>query len=182
LQSLLGDDKNLGRRILRHGIKREVTMKHLLTIFIALAYDMIALSFCMPHPSPVDAADCRNIPSSGPKIKIENPWTLAGESEPAAFMTIHNCGNEDDALVKAASNLGGTTTLMSSGVKDGKFAMSDVTQVAIPAGKKVEFKSNSYHVMFKGPAQTIKDGDRVELTLSFQKAGDIQVTSRVKSQ
>jgi copper(I)-binding protein len=82
--------------------------------------------------------------------------------------------------VKAMSNLEGMTKLMNFEMKDGKSMMMDISQIDIPAGKKVILKSGGYHVMFMNLKQDLKPGDPVELTLTFKNAGDIKVSPIVK--
>ena len=99
----------------------------------------------------------------------------------AAFMVIHNCTGQAESIVKATSNLDGMTSLMYFEVKDGKSAMATISQIDIPAGKKVELKSGSYHVMFMNLKKDLKPGDLVEVTLTFKNAGEIKVTPTVKN-
>jgi len=178
-----------------------------------------------PVPAPTvavaaDAADCTNLPATGPKIKIEGPWvpstnvaelnaaassaSMGGSSSAmgmgssssamsssgmamtnaintAAFMVIHNCTGQAESIVKVTSNLDGMTSLMNFEIKDGKSAMATISQIDIPAGKKVELKSGSYHVMFMNLKKDLKPGDTVQVTLTFKNAGDIIVTPTVKN-
>lgn len=182
-------------------------MKRLMVLLTSLLLGILALSACATAKPALasDTADCGNLPAAGQKIKIEKPWARATEGgqpassagpamggmgsgmkmnssiKTASFMVIHNCGVQLDTLVKATSNLDGMTTLMNFEMKDGKSTMMDISRIDIPAGKKVELKSGGYHVMFMNLKKDLKSGDRVELTLSFKNAGDIQITLPVES-
>jgi periplasmic copper chaperone A len=179
-------------------------MKRQIAFVIAILTIALALAACaVPAPTQAaDAADCTNLAANGPRIKITSPWASAtdtGETgapakapamgssmkmpasiKTAAFMIIHNCGNQAETLVKAQSNLEGMTQLMSFEIKDGKSAMVDVSQIDIPAGKKVELKLGGFHVMFMNLKRDLRPGDPVELILSFKNAGDLRVSPVVK--
>jgi periplasmic copper chaperone A len=179
-------------------------LKQQMSLSVFLLVGVLVLSACA-GPAPTlapDAADCSNLSSTSPTIKIESSWaratdsgettsalaapamgtgsSMGGSIKTAAFMVIHNCGTQADTLVKAKSNLDGMTTLMSFEVKDGKSAMMDVSQIDIPAGKKVELKSGGYHIMFMNLKNDLKPGFPLELTLTFKNAGDIKLTPTVK--
>ena len=49
----------------------------------------------------------------------------------------------------------------------------------IKPGETVEFKPGGYHVMFMGLKQGLKEGQTVKGTLTFEKAGTIDVEYRV---
>jgi len=44
----------------------------------------------------------------------------------------------------------------------------------------VELKPGSYHIMLIGLKQDLKPGDRIEITLRFEKAGEIKVNAPVR--
>lgn len=47
--------------------------------------------------------------------------------------------------------------------------------VAVAPGQTVKFAPGSYHIMLLGLKQPLKAGDRFPLTLSFEKAGQVEV-------
>lgn len=51
----------------------------------------------------------------------------------------------------------------------------------IKPGETVEFKPDSYHAMFVGLKQPLKQGDHVKGTLTFEKAGALEVEFTVES-
>jgi copper(I)-binding protein len=46
----------------------------------------------------------------------------------------------------------------------------------------VELKPGGFHMMLMGLTRPLKTGDKVQLTLNFEKAGKIPVTAEVKEQ
>ena len=53
---------------------------------------------------------------------------------------------------------------------------------ALPAGGHIMMARGGHHVMFLGLTRPLQDGDNVQLTLEFEKAGDIAVTVPVDLQ
>ena len=62
----------------------------------------------------------------------------------------------------------------------GMLGMRPVDRVEIPAGGKLELKPGSYHIMLIGLNQELKVGDKIEITLKLEKAGDVKVTAEVR--
>ena len=52
--------------------------------------------------------------------------------------------------------------------------------VAIAPGSKVEFKPGGYHIMFLELKQPLKQDERVKGTLTFEKAGPVEVEFKVE--
>ena len=51
----------------------------------------------------------------------------------------------------------------------------------IPAGGSVELKSGSFHVMLIGLKEDLTSGTSYELTLTFEKAGDVTIVVPVQA-
>lgn len=58
----------------------------------------------------------------------------------------------------------------------GEMKMQQVMEIVLPAGTAVELKPGGYHVMFIGLVSPLKTGDTLELTLTFQNAGEVVVS------
>jgi hypothetical protein len=118
----------------------------------------------------------------------------------AAYMVIENSGSEADALTGAASPAAKTVEVhetvamesaapsdamgspmpSASGETGGMMGMQPIARLEIPAGGSVELKPGSYHIMLIGLNQELKVGDKIEITLTFEKAGDVKVTAEVR--
>ena len=57
----------------------------------------------------------------------------------------------------------------------GEMKMQQVMEIALPAGTAVELKPGGYHVMFIGLVNPLQTGETIELTLTFQNAGEVVV-------
>jgi copper(I)-binding protein len=127
------------------------------------------------------------------EVAITDAWarpSSAMASAGAAYMTIQNNGTATDALVGASSPAATTvevheTVVMGSPAPGasgdgGMMGMQPVERLEIPAGGSVELKPGSYHIMLIGLKQDLKVGDSIEITLKFEKVGEIKVTAAVR--
>ena len=53
--------------------------------------------------------------------------------------------------------------------------MREVDSIELPAGQEVKLEPGGYHIMLLDLKQPIEMGDTIEVTLDFQKAGEINV-------
>ena len=101
------------------------------------------------------------------------PGSMAG----AAFMTIENTGDSDDRLVDAAAEVAEKVELHThKHGSDGTMQMVHVPEgFAIPAHGTHVLERGADHVMFMGLKEMPADGATVHLTLTFEKAGAIEL-------
>jgi len=143
---------------------------------------------------------------SGGGIKVTEPWARASSmmaAAGAAYMKIENTGSAADALVGAASpaaktvevhetvamesempaasdGMGMESPMPSEGTDGGMMGMRPIARLEIPAGGSVELKPGSYHIMLIGLNQELKPGDKIEITLTFEQAGEVTVSAEVR--
>ena len=112
-------------------------------------------------------------------LEIDHPWTRAtpdGANVAAGYMTLKNSGASADHLVGGTLDGVQKVEIHEMAMKDGVMTMRPVAGgVAIPASGAVTLKPGSYHVMFIGLTQPLKEGTKVNGTLTFEKAGTVQV-------
>ena len=136
-------------------------------------------------------------------LTITDPWSrtspmVAGAG--AAFMVIDNTGSAADALVggsspvakavevhesyvvEAASPDASAMPQASTGMGGVMMGMRKIDRLEIPAGGTMELKPGSYHVMLIELTRELTVGEKIELTLTFEKAGDVKVTAEVRGQ
>ncbi|MEN3034418.1 MAG: copper chaperone PCu(A)C [Aquificaceae bacterium] len=112
-------------------------------------------------------------------IQIKNAWVREvpqGSRATAAYMLIENKSSQPDKLLQASSPVAGTTELHET--VDGK--MRKIQSIEVPANSKVELKPGGLHVMLIDLKNPIKEGDKVDLTLKFEKAGEVKLQLPVK--
>jgi len=136
------------------------------------------------------AAGCS---SGSASILVADPWARASSamaSAGAAYMKIENTGSAVDALIGASSPAATTaevheTLAMGSPAPGasgdgGMMGMRPIARLEIPAGGSVELKPGSYHIMLIGLKHDLKPGDTIEITLKFERVGEIKVTATVR--
>jgi copper(I)-binding protein len=93
----------------------------------------------------------------------------------ASFMVIENTGSDADRLIAVSSDVAKRTELHThKDIGDGTMKMIHVEEgFEIPAGGKHMLQRGGDHVMFMGLTRGLEHGDVVNITLTFEKAGDI---------
>lgn len=112
-------------------------------------------------------------------LEISVPWTRAtppGAANGGGFVTITNTGTTDDRLVGAASPIAGKVELHTMEMADGVMKMRPVEGgIPVPAGETVQLAPGGEHIMFMGLDAPIETGSLVPVTLTFEKAGSIEL-------
>lgn len=122
--------------------------------------------------------------AQGASIQIEQPWaraTPAGAMSGAVYMTINNKSNDADRLTGAASDVAKASQIHEMKVVGGVMKMREISGgLAVPANGSVVLKPGGYHVMLIDLKKPLKAGETVQLTLTFEKAGKVEVSAPVK--
>ncbi|MDH4414354.1 MAG: DUF1775 domain-containing protein [Rhizobium sp.] len=101
---------------------------------------------------------------------------LPGQPVGGGFITITNKGGEDDRLISASSAQAGEVQLHEMAMEGDVMKMRQLTDgIAIPAGQTVELTPGGLHLMFFKVAEAFKEGATVNVTLTFEKAGAVDV-------
>jgi periplasmic copper chaperone A len=96
----------------------------------------------------------------------------------AGYMQIKNASGTDDRLMGVTSDFA-DAMLHETRMNGDVASMQEVAAIDIPAGSTVDFKGGGLHVMFTNLKQDLKEGDTVNWTLQFEKAGNITVPATV---
>jgi copper(I)-binding protein len=116
------------------------------------------------------------------QIEIDNAWTRAtppGAKTAAGYMTIRNQSSSPDRLIRAASPLAARVE-MHVHLHDGDvMRMRQVKGYDIPAQGSLELKPGGAHLMFVDVKRSFKEGEKIPVTLRFERAGEMKVEFRV---
>jgi periplasmic copper chaperone A len=116
------------------------------------------------------------------QIKIDNAWaraTAPGAKIAAGYMTIQNAAAAPERLV-AASSPAAEKVETHLTVKDGDiFRMREVKGYEIPAHGSFELKPGGAHLMLVNIKAPLKEGDKVPLTLRFERSGEVKTELHV---
>ncbi len=114
------------------------------------------------------------------QLVIDHPYappSLAGTSNGVAYLKgIRNQGDAPDRLVSASTPVAERVEIHEMTHEGDVMRMRAVPGVELPAGQEVQLrKGQRYHLMLLGLRQPLKVGDRFDLTLKFEKAGETTV-------
>jgi hypothetical protein len=118
-------------------------------------------------------------------LKIGHPWSRAtpgGAKVGGGYLSIENTGAEPDRLVSVQVPFAGKTEIHEMATANGVMTMRPLEAgIAIAPGAKVEFKPGGYHIMFMELKQPLKQDERLKGTLTFEKAGPVEVEFKVEA-
>lgn len=115
--------------------------------------------------------------STGP-IAVVDAWapsTPGTLTTGAGYLTIINHQTNDDRLLSASSPWAETVTLHASTSDGGVVRMRELEAPVITAKGRLEFSPGGKHLMLTGLYSPLVAGDRVPVTLRFERAGEIKL-------
>ncbi|MEM1303233.1 MAG: copper chaperone PCu(A)C [Pseudomonadota bacterium] len=119
--------------------------------------------------------------ADGMGLMIDDPYARAATSTAksgAAFMSIMNHSDTDDQLIAASTDIATRVELHThTEDENGVMRMREVEGgIPIPAGETTMLERGGLHVMLMGLTEGLDQGDEIEVTLTFQNAGDMVLT------
>ncbi len=117
-------------------------------------------------------------------IELQDAYTramLPGQPVGGGFVTIRNTGGAD-RLVSASSPVAETVELHEMAMDGEVMKMRKLENgIEVPAGQTVDLKPGGLHMMFMQVKTPFKEGDSVAATLTFEKAGKVEITLPVRT-
>ena len=120
--------------------------------------------------------------SSHAQIQVEKPWaraTAPGAKVAGGYMLIRNAGAAADRLVAASSPAAAKVELHVHVNEGGVMKMREVPGYDVPARSTFELKPGGAHLMFMEIKRPFKEGEKLPVTLKFEKAGEIRAEFHV---
>lgn len=118
-------------------------------------------------------------------LVINAPWTRAtpgGAKVAGGYLTVTNTGKSPDRLVGGSFAQANRFEVHEMAMNNGVMTMRPVTGgLEIPPGGTVTLAPGGFHLMFMDLKQPLKEGETVKGTLTFEKAGSVDVTFDVRS-
>lgn len=144
----------------------------------------IALAACgqgaPPAPSETPSAT-----EFEPGISVSGAWAAAtpGAARVAAgYLSIMNGGPDEDRLLSAASPRAGRVEIHEMRMDGAMMQMRAVEGgLAVPVGAVTELAPGGMHIMFMDITGPFAEGETVPLTLTFEKAGAVEVSLPVQA-
>ncbi|EPX84080.1 copper chaperone PCu(A)C [Salipiger mucosus] len=112
-------------------------------------------------------------------ITVENAWSRAsiGTSRPgAAYMTIHNTGEDAASLTGLSTDLAAMAEIHRSTTNEENVtSMAPAGTIDIPAGETVALEPGGLHAMLMQLQRPMIEGESFSLTLEFSDGEEIEL-------
>ncbi len=162
----------------------------------ALRATAVVASVTPSHAAPMDIGDMPSgtmatggLPtgsgSSGDAVAIMNAWIREAHPDApvnAGYMTLINVGSEDVTLVKVESPAFEKVEPHEMAMSDGLMKMRHLDAVVVPAGGQARFEPGGRHLMLIGPERHLREGQTVDLTLTFKSGKKQTISVKVTDQ
>ena len=117
-------------------------------------------------------------------LVITQAWSRAtpgGAKIAGGYLTIENKGSAPDRLIGGTGEVAGKIEVHEMSMKDGVMTMRFLDKgLAIEPGKTVKLAPGGYHLMMLDLKSPLKQGDKVPVTLEFEKAGKVTLSLDVQ--
>ena len=128
-------------------------------------------------------------PASAEDVKagdlvISQAWSRAtpgGAKVAGGFLTIENKGTAPDKLISVSAEIAGKAEVHEMTMDNGVMKMRALDKgLVIEPGKTVKLAPGGYHLMLQELKGQFKEGEKVPVTLEFEKAGKVAVSLDVQ--
>jgi hypothetical protein len=134
--------------------------------------------------APFAAPACAEEVKAGDLV-ISQAWSRAtpgGAKIGGGYLTIENRGSTADRLIGGSADVAGKVEVHEMSMKNGVMTMRPLDNgLTIEAGKTVKLAPGGLHLMLFDLKSPLKQGDRMPVTLEFEKAGKVIVSLDVQS-
>lgn len=117
-------------------------------------------------------------------LVITQAWSRAtpgGAKIAGGYLTIENRGSSPDRLIGGSGDIAGKIEVHEMAVNNGVMTMRSLDRgLTIEPGKTVKLAPGGYHLMMFDLKSSLKQGERIPVTLEFEKAGKARVVLDVQ--
>jgi hypothetical protein len=117
-------------------------------------------------------------------LHIDHPFTRATARAgvtAAGYMVIRNGGAQPDRLIAAESPAARVMELHTMSMEQGVMRMRPVPAIDVPAGGEARLAPGGLHLMFIDTTARFERGQRIAVTLVFERAGRVPVEMAVEA-
>jgi copper(I)-binding protein len=140
---------------------------------------------CAAMLASVQGAPARADEVTAGDLVITQAWARAtpkGAKTGGGYLTIENKGSVPDRLVGGSADVASSVQVHEMSMERGVMKMRPVEGgLTIEPGKTVKLAPGGYHLMMMDLKKPLKQGDKVPVTLEFEKAGKATVSLDVGS-
>lgn len=106
--------------------------------------------------------------------------TIPNARVAGGYITITNNGKEADRLIGGSTDAAKKVEIHEMSMKDNVMKMRKLSEpLLIPAGETVKLGPIGFHIMFMDLVKPFKEGETVDVTLEFEKAGKVNLPFHV---
>jgi periplasmic copper chaperone A len=139
------------------------------------AYALLVFTFAAPaRAEEVKAGD----------LVITQAWSRAtpgGAKVAGGYLTIENKGSTPDRLIGGSADVADKVQVHEMATNNGVMTMRPLDKgLAIEPGKTVKLAPGGYHLMLLDLKSPLKQGDKLPVTLEFEKAGKVKLSLDVQ--
>jgi copper(I)-binding protein len=117
-------------------------------------------------------------------LVISQGWSRAtpgGAKIGGGYLTIENKGAAPDRLIGGSAEVAGKVEVHEMAMNNGVMTMRQLDNgLVIEPGKTVKLAPGGYHLMLMDLKAPLKKGEKVPLTLEFEKAGAVKLSLDVE--
>ena len=126
------------------------------------------------------AAFSQNTGPVEPPLQVRQAWvraTVAGQKSSGGFMRLTS--QTDTRLVGVASAAAAVAEVHEMKMDGDVMRMRPVPELALPAGKEVQFKPGGYHLMLMDLKQPLLAGSQISVTLLLRDVRGVEASQTV---
>lgn len=117
-------------------------------------------------------------------LVITQAWSRAtpgGAKIGSGYLTIENKGSAPDRLIGGSADIADKVQVHEMAMNNGVMTMRPLDKgLTIDPGKTVKLAPGGYHLMLFDLKSPLKQGDKLPVTLEFEKAGKVKLTLDVQ--
>ena len=117
-------------------------------------------------------------------LSISDPWIAAtpkGASTAAGYLTITNNSGSDDRLIGATMARAQSVQIHEMTMDGGIMRMRQIDGIRIPAHGSETLEPGGYHLMLLSIQGPFVAGEKVDVTLDFERAGKVDTVFEVRN-
>ena len=118
---------------------------------------------------------------TGPAVTVSDAWaraTAPGQGG-AVYATIDNKGDAADRLLSVTTDRASMAMIHEGGMENGVARMRMIHSLDIPAASGAKLAPGGNHIMLEGLKEPLAAGDKFQMTMMFERGGEIAVPVQV---
>jgi copper(I)-binding protein len=117
------------------------------------------------------------------EIQVRHPWSRAtppGAKVGVGYLEIRNTGSQPDRLLSATTSVAKRVEMHVTEHAGEVAKMRQLRIFEIPGRERLELRPGGAHLMLVDLVEPLKKGERFNMTLRFERAGELEVQFEVQ--